>query len=85
MDRALAVGCFPLSAESGVLLLTVQQGGPADQAGIQTCDVIVRIQGKYIDTFVDHLGVLNDYRAGVTVDVELIRQNDRRSTETTLG
>ena len=85
VDRALAVGCFPLSTESGVLILTVQQGGPADEAGIQPCDVIVQIQDKDIDTFGDLLSVLNDYRAGVTIDVELIRQDDRRSAEITLG
>ena len=85
VDRALAVGCFPLSAPSGVIKETVQQGGPADEAGIQRCNVIVQIQDKDIDTFADLLGILNDYRAGVTADVELIRQDDKRSTEITLG
>ncbi len=84
VDQALAVGCFSLSATSGVLIASVQQGGPADEAGLQPCDVIVQIQDKEIETSGDLFGVLNDYRTGVTVDVGLIRESDRESREVTL-
>ena len=84
VDQALAVGCFPLSANSGVLIASVQQGGPADEAGLQPCDVIVQIQDKDIETSGDLFGVLNDYRTGITVDVGLIRESDRESIEVTL-
>ncbi|MFQ5471648.1 MAG: S1C family serine protease [Dehalococcoidia bacterium] len=85
VDRALAAGCFPLSAKSGVLIVLVQQGGPADEAGLLPCDVIVQIEDTTIDTFGDLFDVLNDYRAGVTVDVEIVRRGERETTEITLG
>ena len=84
VNQALAVGCSPLSAVSGVLIASVQQGGPAAEAGLQTCDVIVQIQDKGIETSGDLFGVLNDYRAGITVDVELVRESARQSIEVTL-
>ena len=85
VSQALAVGCSPLSADTGVLVAGVQQGGPADVAGVEPCDVIVQIQDKDIETSGDLFGILSDYRAGITVNLELIRGNDRESKEITLG
>ena len=84
VNQALALGCSSVSTNSGVLIVSVQQGGSADEAGLQVCDVIVQIQDKDIDTSGDLFGVLNSYRAGVTVDVELIREGDRESRKITL-
>ncbi|MCH8813513.1 MAG: PDZ domain-containing protein [Chloroflexi bacterium] len=58
---------------------------PADEAGLQPCGVIVQIQDEPIDTLGDLFSVLNDYRASVTVGVEFIRRDDRKSTEIILG
>lgn len=85
VNQALAVGCFPIFANTGILIVSVQQGGPADEAGIEPCDVIVQIQDKDIETSGDLFGILSDYRAGVMVELELIRGNDRKSKEITLG
>ena len=84
VNQALAAGCSAVSTNSGVLIVGVLQGGPADEAGLEACDVIVQIQDKDIETSGDLFGVLNNYRAGVTVDVELIRQSDHESIEITL-
>ena len=62
----------------------MRQGDPADGVG-KPCDVIVQDPDNEIDTFGDHVGVLNDYHTGVAVNVVAIRQDDKRAKEITLG
>lgn len=64
---------FELPAERGLLILEVQDGSPADEAGLISGDVLLNLDGEAIDDEGDLLGWLAARRPGSSVDAELLR------------
>ncbi|MCW3059646.1 MAG: HtrA2 peptidase [Capsulimonas sp.] len=62
-----------LTEDSGVLVLDVQDGGPAAQAGLRPGDVIVAFGEKTVSGLDDLHRRLTDKQAGVPVGVTLLR------------
>jgi serine protease Do len=62
-----------LSEPKGALVSEVQKGSPAQEAGIQTGDVIVKFDGKAISDFNDLPIRVADTPVGATVPVEILR------------
>jgi Tol biopolymer transport system component len=73
------------SASGGVLLADVRAGGPAEKAGIKGGDRIVEIAGTKIENLYDMTFALQDHKPGETVDVVLIRDNQKKTLRATLG
>ena len=74
-----------LSVDSGVLVAATVPGGPADEAGIQSLDVIVSIGGRSIKTVTQLQRVLRtNHRIGETIEVEIIRNGGRLTMVVTL-
>ena len=72
LARALVVH-YGLQAESGVLVLSVEPGSPAEKAGLRQGDVIITLGSRVIDG-VDALHrVLSEHPAGVPTSVGLVR------------
>jgi S1-C subfamily serine protease len=70
----------------GVLVRSVQPGGPAEKAGIRPGDLIEAIGGQPTPTTDALLTVLATHKPGDKVDVSLIRQGGRPATvSVTLG
>ncbi len=69
----------------GVLLADVRPGAPADKAGIKAKDRIVEIGGTRIANLYDMTYALQDHKPGDTVDVIVIRNNERMTLRATLG
>ena len=63
-----------LFADSGVLVSEVLDGGASDQAGIQTDDVIVSINGRIITSIDDIHRLLNSIPREMALHVSIIRQ-----------
>jgi serine protease Do len=65
----------------------VQSGSPADQAGLQTGDIIVKIDGTDINSSGDLFEVLANDKAGDKVPVEYYRGNNNnvQTVDVTLG
>ena len=76
---------FDLPVDKGIAVTQVAQGGPADQAGLQTDDVIVKIDGQDVANNGDLLAILAKHKAGDTVDVDYYRGNQRQTTKMTLA
>jgi serine protease DegQ len=76
---------FGLEVEEGVAVESVFSGGPAEGAGLRGGDVIVAIEGEETPTVEDLFGRLRDFEPGETVTLEIVRGDDRRSVEVTLG
>ncbi len=57
----------------GVLLAGVRAKGPAEEAGIQPGDRIVRMAGRPIENLHDMMYVLRDHRPGEVLPVEVLR------------
>jgi len=74
-----------LPVERGVAVVSVAEGSPADEAGLQDGDIILRMAGQDVDNSGELLQVLAQYQAGQAVEVEFLRGDQRQSTEVTLA
>jgi S1-C subfamily serine protease len=83
-DRAyLGISTGATSGGQGVLVLQVQPGGPAAQAGIQVGSLITSVAGKPTPTPTDLAEVLATLKPGQTVPVVLLPPDS--STKTTVN
>jgi len=73
------------STGGGVLLADVRAGGPADRAGIRGGDRIVAMGGTRIENLYDMTFALQDHHPGETIDVVVIRGEERPTLQATLG
>jgi hypothetical protein len=71
-------------ADEGVHLGGVRPGSPAEKAGLQTGDLIVRFDGKPVKNLEDFTFILRGKRAGDEVEVVFRRGGDTRSTSAVL-
>jgi serine protease Do len=76
---------FDLAVDHGIGLEEVTAGGPADEGGLQTGDVIISIAGDEISNSGDLFRALTDHRAGETVEIEYYRGSEQDTTDVTLG
>ena len=82
----LGVEIGSLTGTSGVLVVSVESGGPAARAGVREGDVIVRVAGHATPTPTALGDVLANLKVGATVPVVLRHQDGSQSTVTvTLG
>jgi S1-C subfamily serine protease len=80
-DIAQAQG---LSAQSGVLVAEVVDGGPAASAGLQAGDVITAIDGQAIATFAQLSDQITNHKPGDTIKVTVSRGGQERQPTVTL-
>lgn len=71
--------------QRGVLVLVVERGGPADQAGLRPGDIIVVVDDKNVDTVEDFLGRLRGRTPGDQVRLTIVRGPDERQITAVLG
>ncbi len=76
---------FGLSQPAGALVSSVEKGGPADQAGIQPGDVIVKMDDKPIAESSDLPALVADTKPGSTVKLEIVRKGHTSDLEVTVG
>ena len=69
---------------TGVVVLSVSQGGPADDAGIRPGDIITRIEDDELSAPEDLLAALRRRDPGETVAVETRRGTDTRTVDVEL-
>ena len=74
-----------LPADEGVGVVDVTPGSPADAAGMQPNDIIIRIEDTPITNSGDLVEVLRRYRAGEQVVVHFYRDGSEVETDVTLG
>jgi S1-C subfamily serine protease len=63
---------FGLSVEEGVIVTEVERGGPADNAGLRSEDVITALGSIQIKSAGDLLAALRGYRPGNTVTLSVV-------------
>jgi S1-C subfamily serine protease len=86
-----------LSISAGVILVTVEEGGPADKAGLVGSqshlwgsdfilgDIIVEIGGEATDTIDDLIEIKLKHEVGETVEVKYLRDGEIKTAQVTLG
>lgn len=64
---------YDLATESGLLVLNVVAGSPAQRAGLRERDIVVRFAGAIVGNVDDLHRLLTDDRSGLGCEVEVVR------------
>jgi len=76
---------FALSKPMGALVNSVEKGGPADKAGIESGDVILRFDGKPVNSSEDLPRIVGATRPGGKASVQLWRNKATREVQVTVA
>jgi serine protease Do len=76
---------FKLESPEGALVSSVEKGGPADQAGLRSGDVIRKVDGQPIVSSGDLPAVIGQQKPGAKVALEIWRQGGREEITAKLG
>ena len=74
-----------LESANGALVASVTEDGPADQAGLQAGDVILKFDGKNVEKSRDLPRIVAETAVEKTVEVELVRNGKKLVRTVTLG
>ena len=69
---------FKLDKPAGALIASVNPGSAADQAGLQSGDVVLSFNGRPVDRSGDLSSLVGQALPGDRVDLEVWRQGERR-------
>ncbi|AKZ64616.1 peptidase [Herbaspirillum hiltneri N3] len=84
INQALAES-FGLKKSEGALVSSVEKGSPAEKAGVQPGDVILRFNGQAIDHSVDLPTLVADAVPGTTQKIDVMRNGTLKSLNITIG
>ncbi|KPK07037.1 MAG: protease Do [Betaproteobacteria bacterium SG8_39] len=84
VTRDLATS-FGLDRPRGALVNSVENGSPADRAGIQATDIITRFGSKTVESSSDLPRIVGGTAPGSRVDVEVWRKGEARVLDITVG
>ena len=76
---------FGLSKASGALVNSVEKGGPADKAGIEASDVILKFDGKEVSSSSDLPRIVAQSRPGSKATAQVWRKGTSRDVSVTVG
>ena len=81
-DLAAALG---IAANRGEFVQSVQPGEPAEMAGLQAGDVVLRVDGKEVTPDQTLSFIVANIPPGRRIDLEIIRDGERRTLPVTVG
>jgi len=76
---------FGLTKPVGALVASVEKGSPADKAGVEASDVILKFDGKTVTTSSDLPRIVGATKAGSKVAIEVWRKNATKTLNVTVG
>jgi 2-alkenal reductase len=76
---------FDLPVEYGIYLTEIVPGGPAELGGLQIGDILIAINGTFIDSDNPFINQLFTYSPGEQVTFTLVRNGDELREEVELG
>ena len=66
---------LPNNAPKSVVIMSLNEGGAAEKAGLKVYDFIYAVDGERVTSMLDLTGILDQHEAGDTVEVTVIRYN----------
>jgi serine protease Do len=84
VNQALAES-FGLTKPMGALVSAVEKGSPAEKAGIETGDVIVKFDGKEVSDSAQLPARVAEMKPGATAKLDIIRKGETKQLEVTVG
>jgi serine protease Do len=76
---------FGMKNTNGALVAGVEKNGPADKGGLETGDVILKFDGKSINTSSDLPRAVGSLKPGKTVSAEILRKGAIKTLQITVG
>lgn len=76
---------FGIDRDSGFVVAEVVPEGPADEAGMESGDLIVSLAGDDVRSFGDLASILRGQDVGDTVEVVVVRNGEEQRLEVTLS
>lgn len=70
-----------LLIETGVLVVSVEPGSPADRAGVKEGDILVGFDGRDVPTVDDLLRLLTEERVGARTPLTVLRRSEQMALE----
>ena len=80
MGRLDPETAIDLGIDGGVVLERVIEGGPADHAGLESGDIVLRVGGRATENIVRFGNAIMLARPGIPVEIEYIRDGRTRTT-----
>ncbi len=84
VNQALA-DSFKLPRPEGALVASVEKGGPADKAGLQTGDIILKVDGKPITSSGDLPAIISMATPGDKLALDVWRKGESQEIDAQLG
>ena len=69
----------------GIVIGSVVDGGPADEAGVVRGDVLLQVNGETISDFAELMAILDGHKRGDEVQLTISHGDDERTLTVTLG
>ena len=76
---------FGLAKPTGALVNGVEKGGPAEKAGVETGDIILRFDGKQVAASSDLPRIVGGTKPGSKVPMQVWRKGQTRDVSVTVG
>jgi serine protease Do len=76
---------FGLSKASGALVNAVEKSGPAEKAGVESGDIILKFNGKPVESSGDLPRIVGGTRPGSKASLEVWRKGNTREMTVTVG
>lgn len=76
---------FKVPSDQGVLVTSVDEGGPSGKAGLKAGDVILKLNGKAMEDAGDLRRALDGAESGAEVPVQVLRDGRTLDLKVTLG
>ena len=76
---------FGLDRPRGALVNSVEKGSPADKAGVEATDIILKFDGKVVDASSDLPRIVGSTRPGAKSDLEVWRKGATKTLSLTVG
>jgi S1-C subfamily serine protease len=74
-----------LTQKTGLLVVSVEQGGPADKAGLMLGDLLVALAGNRVEDADDLQAQLGGDRVGQATPIRIVRGGQTKELTVTIG